>query len=85
MAIRTCHDCGSTNRETPFAGTHKPYKRRDRCVECAADPLAEANARVAVRRAEIAVLRAAGRYRVPKPFHTAPLFAGLRVAATGVR
>jgi hypothetical protein len=75
---RRCHDCGSTSRETSFPGARKPRGRIDRCTDCIADPAAASAQRVAARRLEIAKLPASGRYRVPKPFHTAPLFAGLR-------
>ena len=80
---RLCCDCGARGGEASFPGTRKPRGRADRCDDCLADPLAQAQARVAARRAEILSLREAkqsqGRqYRAPKPLWTAPLFAGLR-------
>jgi hypothetical protein len=75
---RRCRDCGATDLEAMFPGARKPRGRIDRCTDCIADPAAVSAQRVAARRLEIARLRASGRYRVPKPFHTAPLFAGLR-------
>jgi hypothetical protein len=81
---RVCHDCGGRPADgATFAGTRKPYGRADRCADCTADTLAAMTDRVAARRAEIAKLRAAGRFRAAKPFHTAPLFAGLRATPGG--
>jgi hypothetical protein len=72
------HDCGATPDEAHFATPRKPRKRPDRCTDCAADPGgAGAAARITARVAEIATLRAAGRFRRQEPIHTTPLFAGL--------
>jgi hypothetical protein len=75
---RRCHECGATTLETTFPGTRKPTRQPDRCTDCAADPLAVSELRVAARRAEIERLRAAGRYRAPRPFATMPLFSDSR-------
>ena len=81
MSGRRCFDCGATSQDASFTGIRKPYRRRDQCEDCARDPHAAGQHRVAARLAEIAALRAAGRYFPSKPFHTAPLFAALRPRA----
>jgi hypothetical protein len=79
MRARSCFDCGATDAEAAFTGTRKPYRRPDRCTECADDPGGVGfAARVVARRAEIATLRGEGRYQPQKPAHTTPLFAWLR-------
>ncbi len=78
MSQRHCFECAATSRDASFVGTRKPYRQRDRCDDCLQAPLEASQRRVAARLAEIAALRAAGRYVTPKPFHTAPLFAALR-------
>lgn len=84
MSARRCFDCGATGLEATFAGRRKPASRRDRCDDCKSFPLAVSAERVAARRAEIAALRAAGRYRPAKPFHTAPLFAWAASIGEGI-
>ena len=81
MSKRRCFDCGATSSDTEFAGHRKPTMRRDRCQDCARDPYAAGQLRIAARLVEIAALRATGRYVRAKPFHTAPLFAALRPRA----
>jgi hypothetical protein len=76
---RRCFDCGASSLEATFPGRAKPRRKRDRCEACAADPLGEA---MAERRAEIARMRLAGKYRAPKPIHSTPLFAWLRATDT---
>jgi hypothetical protein len=76
---RVCHDCGVVERDgAAFVGARKPHLLVDRCVECIEHPLTASLRRVAIRRVEIAALRAGRRFRAAKPFYTAPLFAELR-------
>ena len=77
-AWRSCHDCGAFASETPFPGPRKPSKRPDRCCDCTAAPLEAEAERVTTRLKQIAAMKAAGKFRPSKPFHTAPLFRGLR-------
>lgn len=80
MSARRCFDCGANAQEAAFPGLRKPRGDYDRCCDCLNHPLGDSVKRIAARRAEIARLRAGERYWPPKPFHTLPLFAGLRAA-----
>jgi len=70
---RSCHDCGSVARDTPFPGTRKPHGRADRCCDCAAEfaRLVERVAEPALRRRTPgqtrAAYRAAYRHRAAQP------------------
>jgi hypothetical protein len=76
---RSCYECGATSAdEASFPRPPKLRRKLIVCSDCARDPLSAQGARIRAHRERIAALRAKGRYRAPKPFHTAPLFAGLR-------
>jgi hypothetical protein len=69
---RRCHDCGSSSRETLFPGTHKPYRKVDRCTDCLAEferlaeRLAEASGsdqRPAAASASLALMQTRASYR----------------------
>ena len=84
MSARRCFDCGGSCLEGATFTRRKSKLQRIRCDDCKSFPLAVSAERVAARRAEIAALRAAGRYRPAKPFHTAPLFAWAASIGEGI-
>lgn len=78
VGYRTCHDCGSTSRQTGMAAPRKPRSRIDLCADCAAERELRAMPREQVpqRRAELTELYRQGAYRGLPRARPLPLFRG---------